>query len=402
MKLYARNMRGGIKEWSISPLEDTTSEAVIKTGLLNGNLISTIISHNDIKKEIASRIAKKRKEGYVSLKDLGWIEPGTNVENSFCSKQSWLQEHLPKYNTDANNNLKPMKCQKFKEGVITYPALAQPKLNGMRCVLRWEEWKEGEGMFATTMYGAKLRSKEGHEYYMPHITNYLNKEIFFTTSNNGPIDDLELVYDGELYCHNMPLNQIKASCPSYNSRGTLSRPSGNPKAISFHSFDLAIPDYDQEVRLDLLDIHCPNTDGIKYVPYIWVHTDEEVLAFRDKCISEGYEGCVVREATAEYAFGSRPSFIRKCKTHMDSEFLIVALIPKPSDASLPLFILKNDINEETFECNPSGSWDYQRDLFANESNLIGKYATVRYRERTGTDKKLPFHANVIDIRDKKE
>jgi hypothetical protein len=90
--------------------------------------------------------------------------------------------------------------------------------------------------------------------------------------------------------------------------------------------------------------------------------------------------------------------MRKFKTHMDSEFLIVDLIPKPSDSSLPLFILKNDLNDSTFECNPSGNWDYQRELLTNKESIIGKYATVRYRERSGV-KNVPFHANVIDVRE---
>jgi hypothetical protein len=37
-------------------------------------------------------------------------------------------------------------------------------------------------------------------------------------------------------------------------------------------------------------------------------------------------------------------------------------------------------------------------LLINKETLIGKYATVRYRERTGTIEQLPFHANVVSIR----
>lgn len=386
MKLYARDIKGNIKEYSINQIEDSES-AVIRTGRLNGNLIETIIFHpTDIKREIASRIAKKRKEGYVSLKDFGAY---ISIHDEHIP--NFLEQNLPQYNTDANNNLKPMKCQKFKEGVVKYPAFAQPKLNGLRCVLRWETWTEGEGLFAKEMSGAKLRTKEGLEYYMPHITNYLNKNQFYR-------DDLELVYDGELYCHKMPLNQIKASCPMINSRGTLSKPSGKPTDISFWIFDLAIPDLTQDIRLKLQTESNIYGTYIGYVHHTIIINDMQAMQARDKWINEGFEGAVIREMDAEYAFGFRPNFIRKFKTHLDSEFLIVDLIPKPSDSSLPLFILKNDINNETFECNPSGSWEYQRDLLRNSHELIGMYATVRYRERTGTEKKLPFHANVIAIR----
>lgn len=393
MRLFARDLKGNIKEWNISQIDDTNAR--ISTGRLNGSLIQTIIYHPDIKKEIASRIAKKRKEGYVSLKDLGQIMIGD-------SEYRFLNEHLPKCNTDANNNLKPMKCQKFQEGKVKYPALGQPKLNGLRAVLRWESWIEGEGMFAGNIEGAKLRTKEGLEYVMPHITEHLRKEMFECELG-------ELVFDGELYKHGMPLNRIKASCPMTNSRGTISTPSGDPLDISFYIFDLAIPDIPQDGRLATLS-SCNILEmlNIKHVSYTVLDNDEQAQVFRDGMIRLGYEGCVIRDPDAEYAFGQRPKTIRKFKDHIDSEFLIVGVTPKPSDPSLPMLILKNDINDATFESVLMGSYEYQREVMRDIDSYIGKYATVRYRERTGTSDKLPFHTNVLerpfvsDIRNKKD
>lgn len=70
MKLFARDIKGNIKQWNITLIENSNC-AKISTGRLGGNLIDTIIEHDKINNEIASRIAKKRKEGYVSLKDTG-------------------------------------------------------------------------------------------------------------------------------------------------------------------------------------------------------------------------------------------------------------------------------------------------------------------------------------------
>lgn len=393
MKLYARDIKGGIKEWSIGLLE-SSNDLVIHSGKLNGALIKTIISCTDPNKELASRVAKKRKEGYVSLKDTGYNDKEVNREE--FNLGGWLTANLPKYNTDANDNLKPMKCQKFKERTMTYPVLAQPKLNGLRAVLRWETWIEGEGLFAQTIEGAKLRTKEGLEYVMPHITDGLTKELF-----EHPIIG-ELVFDGELYKHGMSLNQIKASCPMTNSRGTVSTSSRDPKQIEFHAFDLAIPDVVQWIRLDNMQVSkIDDNDSLKLVKYTRLYSDEEAIMFRDEMIRLGYEGSVLRDPNAEYAFGFRPSFIRKFKTHMDSEFLILDIRPKPSDATLPIFVLQNDITTDEFECIPIGTFDEQREYLLNKENYIGKYATVRYRERTGTEKKLPFHGNVIDIRNTK-
>jgi len=73
-----------------------------------------------------------------------------------------------------------------------------------------------------------------------------------------------------------------------------------------------------------------------------------------------------------------------------------------------MLILKNDINDATFESVLMGDYDYQRQIMIDIDNYIGKYATIRYRERTGTVDKLPFHTNVLqrpfvsDIRNKKD
>lgn len=395
MKLFARGIKGEIREWSINHI-DESNNAIIRSGVLGGNLIKTIIEHKDIKSEIASRIAKKRKEGYVSLKDLGYDIIVDSTDGSYLT--SLLQKVLPKYNTDANNNLKPMKCQKFKERVITYPAIVQAKLNGVRCVLRWEEYEEGEGMFKQTVERPVLRGKLGLEYHMPHITKSFVKEDFY-------LDDRELAFDGELYKHGMPLNVIKSSCPMYNSKGTLSNPSGIPEEVEYHIFDLSIPDIVQEDRLDMIIQKFKDIEEVQHreLPFIkrigryYIYSDEDALSYRNMFLDLGYEGCVIRETGTEYAFGFRPAFIRKYKKFLDGEFLIIDIIPKPSDATLPLFVLRNDLNSETFECNPIGDQDIQREYLVNKQDYIGKYATVRYMERSGI-KHVPFHANVIDIR----
>ncbi len=379
-QLFSKDIKGKIKQWCI---EKKDNSIIVTYGFLNMNTILTTINYNNIDTEIASRIAKKRKEGYKSLSDLNY----DNKEDITI----FLTRELPKFSTDNNLNLRPMKCQKFQEGKVKYPVLAQPKLNGLRAVLRWETWEEGEGMFKETKEGAKIRTKEGNEYIMPHITKDLTKDMF--ESEVG-----ELVFDGELYKHGMGLNIIKSSCPMTNNRGTISRPSGRPEDVSFYIFDLAIPDVIQKDRLDILGA-CKIIDMfyIKPINYNILNSDEEVLEFRDQMIKLGYEGCVIRDPDEEYAFGFRPSFIRKCKQFMDSEFLIIDLIPKPADPSLPLFILKNDLNDEVFECNPTGSYEEQREWLINSEDYIGMWATVRYRERSGV-RKVPFHANVIGFR----
>lgn len=392
--LYARNLDKSIKEWSISKINE--SSAVIRYGRFNGLMIDSTIHHTSIDKEVASRIAKKRKEGYKYLIDL--------TDNLVIDDVTFelLDKVLPIFNTDGNWNQKPMKCQTFREKKLQYPVAGQPKLNGLRCVLKWEKTSIGDGLFAKDEYKATLRTKEGLEYVLPHITSSLSAIHF-------KYNDLNLVFDGELYIHGKKLNQIKASCPMINSNGTLSKASGNPTEVQFYIFDLAIETTLQKYRIETLTylnsfnlINCNQSifcnNDIKLVESVMIQNDYEATIFRNNCIRVGYEGCVLRTLDAEYAFGSRPSFIMKFKDHMDSEFLIIDIISKPSDPTLPLFICRNDDNDETFECNPTGAFDTQREYLINKSYYIGKYATVRYHERSGV-KGVPFHANIIDIRD---
>jgi hypothetical protein len=391
MILFGRTYGGKIKVWIIEQISRT--QAVIKYGLYQADakLAETTISSTNILKEIASRIAKKYKEGFTALDDISEGYPySTEIAKIIDSR-------LPLTNLDDNYNTKPMKCQKFKENTMLYPVAGQPKLNGLRCVLRWEESSKGEGLFATKIERAVLRSKDGSEYYLPHITDSLTIDHF-------KHDDLMLVYDGELYIHGKGLSYIKSSCPMINDRGTISKPSGNPDFVSFNIFDLAISDIKQSARLKILlakyNNHSVFSSNILHVPSVFIDNDQMAREYRDECLAAGYEGCVLRELDAEYAFGFRPPTIRKYKTHIDDEFLIIDIVSKPNDEHHVMFVLKNDINNETFECVPMGTSFEQLNYLTNKQVFIGRYATVRYRERSGV-KNVPFHANVIDIRSTK-
>lgn len=389
IELFSRNFNGILLYWAIEKINDNTAQ--IYHGQYEGTIINNYINHPNIDKEIQSRLSKKKKEGYKVI----------SLEGNGLYLKEDLEKQVPMVKYDDNWNTKPMKCQPFREKKLQYPVYGQPKLNGLRCTLRWEKRIEGEGIFKQPSSRAVLRTKEGLEYFLPHITTPLKEEMF---NYNG----IELAFDGEIYCHGKRLNEIKASSPMYNSKNTLSKSSGNPLTMNFHIFDLSISNMLQSERINVLTyLNSFNlkfegnsifNGSIYHVESVLINSDYEAQIFRDNCIKVGYEGCVLRTLDVEYAFGFRPQFIMKFKDHMDSEFLIIDVIPKPSDSTLPIFICRNDDNDQTFECIPIGSFDIQREYLINKEYYIGKYATVRYHERSGV-KGVPFHANVIDIRE---
>lgn len=389
--LYARTINNKVKVWEIRTSVNTL--IITHGGFNDNNKIVNVINPTmkSIITEFNSRISKKKQEGYKEISDICRI---SNKPEPYIVTLDWLLESLPKSNLDDNYNLKPMKCQPFVKGKMRYPAIAQPKLNGVRAVLRWEREASSDGMFIPVKNRAVIRSKSGLKYHLPHITDNLDYK-FFVDDATG----LNVAYDGELYLHGYPLNVINSACPLVYPNGKIAKSENADitNKLEFVIFDTAVEDLLQITRIETINKlkHFSNTMPI--ISKI-INNDDELIEFGLECIENGYEGAVVRDIEAEYAFGSRPKTIMKFKKLQDSEFEIIDIIPKPKEVETALFILRNDVNNETFECNPMGDFITRKRYLDNKESYIGKYATVKFYERSGI-KDVPFHANVVTIRD---
>lgn len=405
VEMYARDSGNKIKYWSIQVEQQTHDESfiIIKHGQLGGKLqtkVDPIIEgknigkanettpHQQAESEAKSRVELQRKKGYKTLDDLG---VGVDVpdssfkysigEDGSDSLQMLLNAILPKSNTDANDNLIPMKCQGYykddeKTKVrIKFPCGGQPKVNGVRAFIKWKDGK------------AIIFSKKGLEYsILEHITNEFKEEDF-------EHDGLELIYDGELYIPKTILTDITSSVRTRNL-GT--------QAVKFYTFDLAIPTLSQAQRLAILDdMFDPSKSSLSVaknivkVKTVEVYSDSDAQTLTDDWIREGYEGGVFRDFKAEYGFGKRPMTIVKLKRKMSQEFLIVDVIPQEKRPDLALFVCMSKGGK--FETNPEGSTELRRQYLRDRDKLIGKMATVEFFEYSVNNK--PFHTTMVAIRD---
>ena len=123
---------------------------------------------------------------------------------------------------------------------------------------------------------------------------------------------------------------------------------------------------------------------------------EEAITFRDDFIKKGFEGLILRNPSAEYQFGKRNQAMFKFKKVDDGKFIIVDITSEHKRSDLPLFVCRNDINDELFECSINKPQDVQREILANKEKYIGKYMQVEFRARSGVNQ-VPFHARGIDI-----
>lgn len=371
-KLYRLNQNNVPTVWFVD-IDDGTF--VIHNGIVNGSLVERFVDESY--ESIEKRYKDKLNNGYV-------FKPDNITEAEFVKTLSQVR-------TDVNDVRKPMKAQPYVTGCMQFPVIGQPKINGVRCVAQWVS-RKGTDLFDPDYEGFVLLSKEGHEYPVQHIIDQLNdivkKEPYFKN----------YVYDGELFCANTKVAVIAGAARNVNN--------SIHHKLSFIMFDLSDIG-DQVGRLLILDsvpVHhlgfyqnvndiTPST--VYKLSSTLIASNKQVLSYRDVAINNNYEGIILRDMNAEYGFGKRVKTMRKLKREMFDKFTIVDIVPRNESDGLPLFILRNDLNDNTFESSCNGSHGLQRSILENKAKYIGTTITVKYYERT--ENLIPFHTTVMLI-----
>ena len=397
--LYKRNAQGKPLFWSI---DKRLSDIKIQYGLVGKEgRVEYITTHRNLQDEVNSLVKAKRKEGYKELQDLYDNAPKLiNPDNLY----DYLNNYLPKFNTHADGAFIPMLCKTlednkpFEKG--TY--FGQWKINGERCIITAEVEK---GLFETIKL--HYRSREGVDWTdkLSYLDDYLlpciPKEIINMMTEEG------VALDGELYLPGYGINEIN----SFIKNTELPQ----HYKLQFWLYDICIENMSAKNRQNHIDDfllgkvhrsrihtkeeHLNNTDRLVVLPNFDCSNINEAILRRDTFISLGFEGLVIRKTDAEYQFGGRRNnSMLKFKKKEDGLFTIVDIVPEGIKRSnLGKFVLKNDINDELFECTYNAPHSAQEEILVNKDKYIGRCALVEYRERSGVNQ-LPFHAKTIKIK----
>lgn len=424
--LFKHDANGNVIYWSIATNGVYDRITYGRFPVVDSSDIPVIINPHT-KTSYSSAIKRKKDRGYKSQEDLNITD---DMYESANQLRDLVDEKLPKFSTDASNVIKPMKCQKFRLNTFKYNPkgdIAQPKINGVRCTVIYEE--VDNGLFGKS-YQVVLKSKEGLIYNIDHIENAFSMLVYSNSANRN------IVFDGEIYCKGYKNTEI----------GGAARNSKNPlhKHLQFVCFDLSIPDLSnidrEHVRdkilgeaLVLAQTNHPQSKLVYYqtnpgqheeskdysIVHLcsnFVYKDSEVEAYRDLCINLGYEGCVVRSRDEEYKFGSRPVTMMKAKACEEGEFLCLDILideitkeirGKSITTPYAKFVCRNDLNDETFEVKPTAVYNGVIDehmtssyILTHRNEFIGKMLAIKFYERT--NKKIPFNANAFGVRDYEE
>lgn len=395
MILYKRNAKGDPILWQIEKANDGYK---VSYGAVCGHIHEEIINGKLVKaNEIESRIKAKRKEGYKELselKDSGPVEIKDNI-----ALINYLYTYLPKNNTTDDGFTLPMLAKVLKDNkpFDKRKYLGQYKINGVRCII---------GAIKTNDLFNPIRliyrSREGTD-WTPKLS--WMDEVIKPELEDDLLDAMleeGACLDGELYLPGYKVNDIN----SFVKNEKLPQ----HYQLQYWCYDIAIDNMSYDARrkfrteninricytFDTYDQHLNNKSKLILLPDVVISDIDDATRFRDKFISLGFEGLIVRDISSAYQFGARNLAMLKYKRVDDAKFKIIDVVPEGVRTTLCKFVLRNDINDELFEA--TGNFDHSRQeyILKHKEDFIGKLATCEYRERSGV-KNVPFHCKLIDI-----
>lgn len=269
---------------------------------------------------------------------------------------------------------------------LKYPVYCTPKLDGVRCL--------------TVSGRAKTRT----------FHDFPNKHVFDTVSA------LPEGLDGEIIVEGKTFSEITHD---------VMREDGIPN-FTYAVFDIYDPKKTYLERISVLkDTKTP--DFVKKIIPSEIKNENELLMYEEKCISEGYEGVMIRNSHGPYKFGrstEKEGYLLKLKRFSDSEAIILDIVEKmhnENDAKKDAFgrtkrssAMENLVPAGTLGALKvrdmttgvefslgSGFDDSTRmEIWNNKEKYIGKLAKYKYQKSGAKD--LPRFPVFLGIRNEKD
>ena len=261
---------------------------------------------------------------------------------------------------------KPMLAYPVSNKPIDYtkPTFMQPKLDGVRCLIQYDNGK-------VTAYSRTGKVWKNIE----HITLSLYK--FFDKYPN-------VILDGELYNHD-----FKDDFESIISMVRKTKPTAGDRVISaknvqFHCYDIVDEKLPFKQRIEFVNKNLMLlSNSIHTVHTMKISSHENALMFHEGYVAGGYEGSILR--TNDTYACKRSHNLRKFKDFHDAEATIVGYLDGKGKrtGTLGKFIMQDD-NGVEFGCPPGKGYTYKQlgTMLENIGDYIGQRATFTFFERT--------------------
>lgn len=397
--LFGKDKGGKYKVWAIE-----TGESIGGKGIIT-------IHHGQeggkqTRKDEVIYEGKQGRNPFEQADSEAWSRVKTQIDKGYRENKADLED-LPLLAMLAGDYLKIGHRVVYEHGVDL-----SDKFDGVRLLAKCHAVGE-----------ITLESRTGQRYDVPHIVAEL--ELIMQPGD---------VLDGELYFHGAVLQDITSAVKRTDPQSkidSLERKLAKQDAsatpaddaewllkyaeieadlkdavmiaelrpkLEFHVFD--IPSEKRWVeRLEELEQYAQERfwvgDIVKLTKYTKAYSEEEMKAAHKDAVARGYEGIMIRNCNGYYESGKRSADLQKYKEFLDSEFVIVDVIPDKDEGSR--IVVKNDLTEATFAVT-LGSIPQRTAQLRDKELLKGKLLTVKYQSRyKGT--LLPQFPTGVTIRD---
>ena len=246
----------------------------------------------------------------------------------------------------------------------------QPKLDGVRCLIQYDEERESEGN------GVVAYSRTGKEWKnIRHILQEL-RPFFMKYPNH--------ILDGELYNHDLKKDFEKIISLVRKTKPTDEDIYEASQKVQFHCYDTIMEHMDFVGRDDFIRRNIGDKfNSVRTVPTVKVYDTEVVEVNHENFLEEGYEGSILRKNKPYEC--KRSWTLMKVKDFSDAEAIIVGYETGKGKrtGTLGKFIMQDDDGNE-FGCPPGKGYNYKmmEDMLNNIHDYIGERATFTYFERT--------------------
>lgn len=395
--LYRRNNFGQPCVWYARPLDYNSIE--VFHGIIGKTITKDIIYiSREPREEITSRINAKLKVGYKNLWDIK-DNVQLPVEGELLS---YLDKYLPFHRTTADGTLLPMLAKvynntnnKLFKKVSRY--IGQYKINGLRCFI--SAYHSNNDLFGTIRL--KFQSREGTYWNSLHVLESYLLDVFPKKLIDVMIEE-HYILDGELYLPGHSVNEINHFVKDPKCKEN--------KFIQYWCYDAIIDDTPQYRRLDILgqvfenktyeftslNNHLNNKERFIYINNYTIENEDDAVKYRNLFIDLGFEGLILRDPDKEYQIGKRNFSMIKFKDVMEGSFKIIDIYPEGISRNIPLFLCKNDINDETFEVHINGTLKEQERYLFFKDKFIDKTLHITFGERSGVYR-VPFHVKTVRL-----
>lgn len=368
--LYSRRADGGIHEWCITINGDSYHTS---SGTTNGIKTTSSPTFCVAKNPGRSNETSPQQQAVLEAKSL-WekkLAEGYKMFQADIDEQTVFWPMLAKHYEDYAH----LVIQAFDGDD---PVFIQPKLDGMRCIVR------ADGMWSRR--GKRIISA-------PHIM-----QAWSSVLNKYP----DTVIDGELYA-----DKYAKNFDAIISLSRKTKPSEEDLRLSlynleYHTYDVCPPGGDYTPfrhRLQFLK-RLYKEFRPKYSKLVKTHriiNSDQLDMIASEHLTQGYEGSIIRLNSA-YEQGKRTNKLLKYKTFKDEEFEIIDVlegIGGRANMAGALRLKMRDGGE--FQAAIQGNEAKYIQMLKDRNQLKGKIATVQYQNLTPKGK--PRFPSVKCIRD---